>query len=310
MKYITKYDNLEFTFIQIPKFLFSNPTYSALSNNSKLMYGLILDRLHLSQKNNWTEEDGTLYLVYTIEETTKVLNCKKDTAVKVLKELEAVKLIDRKRRGQGLPSIIYVYNVSEFAPVSECENTAVKTSEKPKSRSRKNRSQEVDKIAPNNTDSNKIDMNNTNLSPAPADKKTVNKVNEMIDYERLCIEYGEVSATRTRDIIADVMTGRKSFTVDGKKIAASQAVSVFSGLNHKTVTDVLSAMSKSNVYSPTHWLPTALYNAQTMPKTTQAQYTSIPTPCNTSYISHTPSFDLDAIMEHAKNTPLRVRAVG
>lgn len=300
MKYITKHDTLGLTFVQIPKFLFSNPTYSMLSNNAKLMYGLILDRLHLSQKNHWTEEDGTLYLIYTIEETAKVLNCKKDTAVKVLKELEAVKLIDRKRRGQGLPSIIYVYNISELAPVSESENTAVKTSEKPKSRSQKNRSQEVDKIAPNNTDSNKTDVSNTDLSPAPADE--VSKINEMIDYERLCIEYGEVSATRTRDIIADVITGRRNFTVDGKKIATSQAVDVFKGLNHKTVTDVLTAMSKSNVYSPTHWLPTALYNAQTMPK----RNTGTATPCNTS---HTPSFDLDAIMEYAKKTPLKVRAM-
>ena len=56
---------LENVFYQVPKELFTNPNYSKLSSDSKLLYGFILDRFTLSIKNNWQDENGYVYLIFT-----------------------------------------------------------------------------------------------------------------------------------------------------------------------------------------------------------------------------------------------------
>ena len=80
----------------------------ALSHTAALTYTLLLDRAHLSQLNGWTDEAGRVYLVFPVEKIAAALNRSLSSAKNALAELSAAGLIERKRRGQFLPNLIYV----------------------------------------------------------------------------------------------------------------------------------------------------------------------------------------------------------
>ncbi|MGN8818477.1 DUF6017 domain-containing protein [Oribacterium sp. HCP28S3_H8] len=101
----------QYAFFRIPKLLVRGEQFHDISTDAKLLYGLMLDRLQLSIKNRWFDEDDRVYIVYTIEDIMEDLNCGNQKAVKTLGELEKkAGLIIKKRRGLGKPSIIYVLN--------------------------------------------------------------------------------------------------------------------------------------------------------------------------------------------------------
>ena len=87
--------------------------FSLLSCEAKVLYGLMLDRMSLSLKNKWFDEQDRAYIIFTIEDVMELLNCKSQKAVKIMKELDAedgIGLIEKIRQGFGKPNIIYVKN--------------------------------------------------------------------------------------------------------------------------------------------------------------------------------------------------------
>ena len=99
-----------FSFYRLPKALFVDPRFRGISAESKILYGLLLDRMGLSVKNGWTDDSGRVYIIFTTEEIMEALYCADNKATKLMKELESCGLIERKRRGLGKPSLIYVKN--------------------------------------------------------------------------------------------------------------------------------------------------------------------------------------------------------
>ena len=106
--YFTERDAIEYAFYRIPKVLITDPQYRPVSTDAKLLYGLLLDRMDLSVKKRWLDEQGRVFLFYTIESIQADLCCCKEKACKLLRELERAGLIERKRQGRGNPSVIYV----------------------------------------------------------------------------------------------------------------------------------------------------------------------------------------------------------
>ncbi len=108
-------DNLQnyaqFRFYKFPQSLISNTRYNSITNDAKLLYTLMLDRTSLSVKNSWYDRYGNLFIYYTIKDIEKSLQCSHNKAVRTLDELEAVKLIQRVKQGQGRPTRIYVKKI-------------------------------------------------------------------------------------------------------------------------------------------------------------------------------------------------------
>ncbi len=103
----------QFTFYRIPKLLVSSPTFKKLSDGAKLLYGLMLDRMNLSMKNGWFDSENRAYIYYTTNEIMESMSCGTEKATKLLAELDTEKgigLIERKKQGQGKPTIIYIKN--------------------------------------------------------------------------------------------------------------------------------------------------------------------------------------------------------
>lgn len=106
----------QYSFYRIPKMLFTAECFRGLSCEAKVLYGLMLDRMGLSIKNRWIDEENRVYIVFTVEETAELMNCGTQKAVKLMKELDTDKgigLIEKKRLGMGKPNVIYVKNFME-----------------------------------------------------------------------------------------------------------------------------------------------------------------------------------------------------
>ncbi len=101
------------SFLMIPKLLIEDDYFKDLSRDAMFLYALLLDRMHLSIKNSWLDENGDVFIIYTIDEMMKKLRLGKTKTIEVLKELDSkngIGLIEKKRQGLGKPNLIYVKN--------------------------------------------------------------------------------------------------------------------------------------------------------------------------------------------------------
>lgn len=184
----------QYTFYRIPKILFTAECFKTISCEAKVLYGLLLDRMSLSIKNRWFDEEDRVYIIFTVEEIAELMNCGTQKAVRLLKELDSEKgigLVEKRRLGLGKPNVIYVKNFMVKQPEKEekepekpvntqnCENhnsRVVKTTiqEFPKSQFKndenhnsevvKNNILEFSKSQSNKTNINKTDNNQSILS--------------------------------------------------------------------------------------------------------------------------------------------------
>lgn len=187
-----------YTFYRIPKALFSDPYFKKLSSEAKVLYGLLLDRMSLSVKNKWFDEQGRVYILFKVEDVSEHMRCCKQTAIKLFAELDSQKgigLIEKKRLGLGKANVIYVKNFMLREEMAEAPEPPVNT-QKSKNHTfgnPKNRLQEVQvldyknsktstsgssEIIPqevqisdcNNTDKNNTDSNETESSNISSDR--------------------------------------------------------------------------------------------------------------------------------------------
>jgi len=221
----------QYSFFKIPKLLMTHSYFKELSNDAKILYGLLLDRMSLSKKNEWFDEENRAYIVFSIEEIAENLNCSRGKAIKSLQELDSEKgigLIEKRRVGQGNNTVIYVKNfmikedvnsqqsnaedkssrktgcITGGKPtLSEPENrpsegrkTDCQKSKKRTSRSTNFRLLEVQNLDPNNTNINNTELNNTDL--------IVSKVNnnKKEQYDVRCDEI-EIAAEDYADLVRD-----------------------------------------------------------------------------------------------------------
>ena len=100
-----------FAFVRVPKAILTHPSYTGLSANAALLYGILLDRMGLSVKNKerFTDRYGDVFVYCTLKDICETLSCGHDKATKMLKELEMYGLISRLQQGKGRPARIYVH---------------------------------------------------------------------------------------------------------------------------------------------------------------------------------------------------------
>ena len=102
-----------FSYFRVPQILFRDIKFKDLSTDAKTLYGILLDRMGLSVKNGWLDEQGRVYIIFPVQEVMDALGCADNKATKLFRELEKFGLIERKRRGLGKPDLIYVKNFAD-----------------------------------------------------------------------------------------------------------------------------------------------------------------------------------------------------
>ncbi|HEY0221603.1 MAG TPA: replication initiator protein A [Lactovum miscens] len=98
--------------------------YAEMSNDAKLAYGVLYDRLQLSIKNarngnyHWVDKDGAVYLEYSVADLQATLNCGNQKAIKLKKELIKKGLLREVHRGVNRTNLLYLQNID---PTRKCE---------------------------------------------------------------------------------------------------------------------------------------------------------------------------------------------
>lgn len=252
----------QFAFYQIPKVLITDDRFADISLEAKFLYSLMLDRAALSAKNGWLDEEGRVYIYYTLEQVMADLRCANQKATKLMKELEVkIGLIERRKQGQGKPAMIYVKDFMSGLHAREDDRRPMDTHENHESEAHEGlhhdfhesgvvriTGQDSRKSCTNNTDINNTDMSETNLihpsTVSAFPKEKVVRIREMDPMnerkqceeslrEKLCIDTfvqrNPFSADRIReilDIMVDVLCS-KARTIrisgDDKPTAVVQA---------------------------------------------------------------------------------------
>lgn len=292
----------QYAFYRIPKVLISDSLFKTLSLEAKFLYGMMIDRLALSAKNGWKDEEGRIYIYFTIEDICENLTCGKDKAVKALKELEKdAGLIERKKQGQGRPTMIFVKNFTRT--LEEGEKTAipdfgkveVKNTESKKSRVRKIRSLEYDKsevknmenqessflenrnlefgkTERNNTENIKTDSSKINLSIHQSEKGMMDviegyrqHVKETISYDYLIQQHPyNTDLGEIVELIVEVLCTQEEFMKIGKKQVFTALVQDrMNQLDYTHIEYILECMkeSPSNIRNIKAYLLESLFNA-------------------------------------------------
>ncbi|PTI74741.1 replication initiator protein A [Staphylococcus succinus] len=147
-------------FYKLYKFLFEDDYFRKLSDSSKIAYCMFRDRFELSKMNNWIDENGNVYLIFTTKDLCELLNCGTQKVTKIKKELESFNLLEQERMGLNKPNKIYILEPkkpSEDSSVKEFRKSKFQNSENQNSRVLKVKKQEFRKSKSNDTDLSNTD---------------------------------------------------------------------------------------------------------------------------------------------------------
>ena len=253
-----------FSYFRIPKALFQDRRFRQLSTDARTLYGILLDRMSLSVKNGWLDEQGRVYIIYTVREVQESLCCAEHKAVKLFRELEQLDLIERKRRGLGRPSLIYVKDFSSGLPKAQVQNC-------PNSNSGAAESAILVQPKPqaNKTDKNKTEWND----PDPIYSGGIREQLEDYFYQalevdlllRLCPD-DEDAIYQIVDLLVDTCsTKRKMLRIAGDDKPAEVVRSRLKKLNADHIRFVLDSLAENTapVRNMKQYLLAMLYNAPT-----------------------------------------------
>ena len=264
-----------FSFYRIPKALFQEQRFQRLSTDAKTLYGILLDRMSLSVKNEWFDTKGRVFIIFTIEDVKRTLRCADNKATRLLRELEEFGLIERKRRGQGKPCLVYVKNFS-----SESSKESVKNRDNDDSCGSKIACQDPVKSRGIKKKENKTEMNNTNPILSDESEKMKNRelleeyFSHSLEIDLLLRLYPDDEDTiyQIVDLLVDTCsTNRKLLHIAGDDKPAEVVRSRFMKLNADHIRFVLKcfAENSSPIRNMKQYLLASLYNA---PTTMQLSY--------------------------------------
>ena len=258
-----------FSFYRIPKALFQEQRFQNLSTDAKTLYGILLDRMSLSVKNEWFDKQGRVFIIFTIEDVKRALCCADNKATKLLRELENFGLIERKRRGLGKPSLVYVKNFS-----SDLSNERFQNRENHESGSPKNACQDPPKSRCNKNKKSKTERNNTNPILSDELEKMKNRklleeyFSRSLEIELLLRLYPDDEDTiyQIVDLLVDTCDSkRKLIRIAGDDKPAEVVLSRLKKLNADHICFVLDclAANTSPIRNMKQYLLAALFNAPT-----------------------------------------------
>ena len=273
-----------YSFYRFPKQLMTGEQFKRLSMDAKVLYGLMLDRMGLSAKNGWRDELGRVYIFYTLTEIQEDFNCGHDRVLRMLAELDTEKgigLIERKKQGQGKPTMIYVKQFSQAESPSprdqsdhfrlresrsqEIEEAEVQTSENSKSRLRGSRSADFGETDRSKNNKNQTDNSYTDLSIHQSDGWEIEQqVREQIDYPLLSMQYPYDDPDCILQLICDVLSSTaETIRIGNENIPTPKVQTRYRRLTFEHAAYVLDSMRETTtkIYNIRAYLLTALYNA-------------------------------------------------
>ena len=267
----------QFSFYRVPKVLFTEDCFWNVSADAKLLYGILLDRMNLSARNNWLDKEGRVYIIFTIDEIKGSIGCAEKKAVKLLDELERkCGLIERKRQGLGKPNLIYVKNFVDNSVDNHVEGQFLNC-QNDNSGTVKNTTLELSKAQGNNTDTIYTDYSDTDpFLSSDFQGREIEGMTLREQYRLYFVEQLEYEILKTRhpydiDILEEILelivdtvcTNRKMIRIASDDKPAEVVKSRFMTLNSEHISFVLDCLKENttNVRNMRQYLLAAIYNA-------------------------------------------------
>lgn len=288
----------QYSFFKIPKILYTDSIFKTLSSDAKVLYAILLDRMSLSMKNGWLDEENKVFIIFTIDEIEETMNIGRNKAINIMKEIQDFGLIEKKRRGLGKPNIIYVKSflvetIEENRTMEEEKNedrslndkfqevskANLQKFEKQTSRNLKNKSQEVSKTNCNKTNINKTKKSETDISETTSIYKTgckrKSKKGEGGQVEKIIkqnISYFDFmdrdSPTRENidfivEIMVDAVESKRDLKINQTWISYEKIKEKFLSIKKEHIEYILSVL-RENTSKITHfraYLLSIIYNA-------------------------------------------------
>ncbi len=254
-----------FSFFRVPRIFFTAPEFKDLSNDAKLLYGLMLDRMSLSAANGWFDNKGRVYIYFTMNEVQEVLNCGHDKAIRLLAELDTKKgigLIERVKQGQGRPTIIYVKQFTD-AKLPDLPKQSLQNPVYPRSAKLESIFTDFEKPETNYTDINYTNNSYTDPSIYP-ESETMEEIEERIELDILKDQYPYDNPESLVELMAEVEQCKAPTIRIGRQSIATPSVQYrFRQLGREHIEYVLDSLREntSRIKNIKAYLLTALYNA-------------------------------------------------
>lgn len=164
-------------FYKLYKFLFEDDYFRKLSDSAKIAYCMFRDRFELSKMNNWIDDNGNVYLIFTTKDLCELLNCGTQKVTKIKKELENFNLLEQERIGLNKPNKIYI-----LEPKKPYKTNDSKEFRKSKFQNNENQNSRVLKVKKQKfrkSKSNDTEFNNTDY--IETDDNDLNDLNDLND---------------------------------------------------------------------------------------------------------------------------------
>ena len=272
----------QFSFYRIPKALFTGSYFKDLSSDAKILYGLMLDRMSLSIKNQWFDDKNRAYIYFSIEDIMELLNCGRNKAIKSMRELDdetGIGLIEKRRQGFGKVNVIYV---KTFMPEKADEKKFEEELKKFKKQTSVENEEpaEVYILNSNNTNLSDTEMNDNKSNPIISmDEKRFDSDNRSEDYQayenlvKETIDYESLEVTHHDDmrqvdeivnlIVETVMCKNDKILIASNWYPASLVKKKFLMLTYSHIEYVLHCMrgNTTKVKNIKKYLLAALFNA-------------------------------------------------
>ena len=282
----------QYSFYKIPKLLFTDESFKKISVEAKVLYGLMLDRMSLSMKNQWLDGEGRAYIYYSLEDIMEALGCSNKKAITIMKELDSetgIGLIEKKRQGQGKPTMIYLkqfvvqdiqkcnnYISGEKTAFPEMKNLHVLKCKNVMSRSEENTLPEVKNLHTNNNNINNTELSNTESNHIISENDGMGfdveayseKIKENIELAILLERYPydrELLTGIFNLILETVLCKNKSIIVASSEYPTELVRSKFLKLNSSHIEYAMECLEKntSKIHNIKKYLLAALFNAPT-----------------------------------------------
>ena len=284
LSFLTVNSARSYNFYLLPKELIDNKAFREVDYGAKILYSLMLNRASLSavNANDFTDDNGHIFIIYTIEQVMEDMNCARQKAIKMIQQLHDIGLIEKKRQGLNKPNLIYVKDFSTIFSKDDflksekhiSGSMKIKLQEVRKSnRSNTNQNQNQnlsknniyhsEKVQNGNADINNTDTINNSSISNPDIQKTIAdniQINDLKEHNsKRSKEIDELYAL----IIEILKSTRTTFRISKENMPAPIVKQIFLRLRREHLEYVLDSLRRNTtkVKSAKSYLQTTLYNS-------------------------------------------------
>lgn len=252
-------------FFKMPKSLYTNSRYKDLSDGARCAYTIMLNRMSVSKKNNWCDEKGNIFIIYSVKDLANFMGKSERTISRYKKELEKHGLIYEIRQGLNRPNLIYVLKVEDDMSGQKGTKMSDTLSKNNKSNTNNNNNKDTNNLEDTTNDDETVDNESVVISDDDNSKEKESDAQESNNHEQTNKSEQEDSSEQEDNRFYTVDDVKRLFEL-AQQVSSSISVALIKNLlkhySYKQIQEKLLYMQKfkqrNTIYNPNGFLVSAL----------------------------------------------------